>query len=52
MKQMDRLMEEEHFLNREISHIAIEKEKHFEAKETMVENEINAFEVLKSIWTR
>ena len=50
LKQMDRLLEEKNFLDRELSKIHIEEEEKEQEKQSMVENETQHFELLKSIW--
>ena len=50
MKQMDRLMEEESYLNKELTLIGMELEESQIDREDLIETENNPFEVMKTVW--
>ena len=52
MRQMDRLLEEKNYLDRELSLIRFHDEEERNEKEQMVTTETGHFELLKSIWLR
>jgi hypothetical protein len=52
LRQLDRLLEERNYLDRELSLIRFEDEEKSKEKEMMVASETNHFELLKSIWKK